>query len=156
MKKYIVLMICLTAGFSAHAKTTVDDVLSAYFAVKNALANDEKATAQATELYKNLKSFSIKQLNSKQQQVWNAHSASVIKAIQPMLNASSIKEQRELFKEVSVLITKCLKEMKITNGKIFVQYCPMAKAGWLNEVEAIQNPYYGSMMFDCGENKEKI
>ncbi|RZJ80949.1 MAG: DUF3347 domain-containing protein [Flavobacterium sp.] len=32
----------------------------------------------------------------------------------------------------------------------------MAKKSWLNEVEAVQNPFYGSMMYDCGEVTETI
>ena len=29
-------------------------------------------------------------------------------------------------------------------------YCPMAKASWLQTGKVIENPYYGSEMFDCG------
>jgi len=32
----------------------------------------------------------------------------------------------------------------------------MAKASWLNEKENVENPYYGSMMFDCGDVTETI
>ena len=31
-----------------------------------------------------------------------------------------------------------------------VAYCPMARKSWLQHGEAIQNPYYGKAMADCG------
>jgi len=32
----------------------------------------------------------------------------------------------------------------------------MGKYNWLNEVKAVQNPFYGSQMYDCGEVKETL
>jgi len=31
-----------------------------------------------------------------------------------------------------------------------VYYCPMKKLAWLQDVKAMGNPYYGSMMLTCG------
>lgn len=53
-------------------------------------------------------------------------------------------------------MVKLAKAFNMNNEVIYVQYCSMAKKSWLNEVEAVQNPFYGSMMYDCGEVTETI
>ena len=38
----------------------------------------------------------------------------------------------------------------VTGEKPNVAYCPMAKKNWLQDGEAIANPYYGTSMLRCG------
>ena len=36
-------------------------------------------------------------------------------------------------------------------GDLKVAYCPMVRKSWVQENGAILNPFYGSMMLNCGE-----
>lgn len=153
----ICLLFCIAPTMAANApKTDLDGVLKAYFDTKNALAGDRTAEKEGQILMTALKDFSTKKLTAAQKADWKTESQEVMKSIQPMLAESTLKAQRGLFKAVSNSMIKLLGSVKLTEGKIYVQYCPMAKASWLNEVEAVQNPYYGSGMYSCGSVKNRI
>jgi len=38
-------------------------------------------------------------------------------------------------------------------GELRVAYCPMARKSWVQQTGAILNPFYGSMMLNCGNFK---
>ena len=40
--------------------------------------------------------------------------------------------------------------------KIYIYYCPMADASWLQKEEGTRNPYYGAKMLKCGSVKEEL
>ncbi len=40
--------------------------------------------------------------------------------------------------------------------KIYVYYCPMVDASWLQKEEGTRNPYYGAKMLKCGSVREEI
>ena len=37
-----------------------------------------------------------------------------------------------------------------TGRRAAIVYCPMARKYWLQKGDAVQNPYYGKQMSDCG------
>ena len=53
-----------------------------------------------------------------------------------------------------------LKKDGLSNGEVYVQYCPMAfndkGASWISSSKEIRNPYFGDKMMNCGEVKETI
>ena len=70
-----------------------------------------------------------------------------------------IEEARKRFKNLSRSAIDCVKEIQgqITGAeKIYVYYCPMADASWLQKEEGTRNPYYGSSMLKCGSVKEVL
>lgn len=140
------------------AKKEFNTTLNMYFATKNALAKDD--AAQASESVKNLiktiESFPVKALSAEQQVAWKKEAEVVKKAALEMSAEKAIKVQRQSFWPLSSAMVKLAKALNMNSGDVYVQYCPMAKKSWLNEVEAIQNPFYGSMMYDCGEVTETI
>ncbi|MDP6924876.1 MAG: efflux RND transporter periplasmic adaptor subunit [Candidatus Scalindua sp.] len=70
-----------------------------------------------------------------------------------------IEEARKKFKSLSRLMIDYVKELQgqIKGAeKIYVYYCPMAGASWLQKEEGTRNPYYGSSMLKCGSVREEI
>ena len=114
------------------------------------------ASETAKALIKNIDEFPVKTLSATQQTLWQTESEMIKKAALAISTEKAIKAQRNSFWPLSSAMLKLAKEFKLNNAAIYVQYCPMAKKSWLNEVEAVQNPFYGSMMYDCGEVTETI
>jgi hypothetical protein len=65
-----------------------------------------------------------------------------------------VEKQRECFVELSSKMAILAKSLKPGNQPIYLQYCPMAKASWLNAKKQIRNPYYGSSMLTYDEVAE--
>ncbi|HEY0057037.1 MAG TPA: DUF3347 domain-containing protein [Pedobacter sp.] len=74
--------------------------------------------------------------------------------------SSDIKVQRASFDELTAEVETAIKTAGMASGKVYKQYCPMAKDGegayWLASESEINNPYYGEEMLKCGEVKEEI
>ena len=75
------------------------------------------------------------------------------------MKGQGLEETRERFKGLS---QSMISYMKASQGrikgfeKIYVYYCPMAGASWLQKAEGTRNPYYGSSMLKCGSVKEEL
>lgn len=140
------------------AKPAFNKLVNSYMVTKNALADDknDKANVDAKAFLALVKSFPASELKGEQKALWDAQSAELVKGATPITSTSVLKDQRESFKTVSYAMIKLVKGLKMNSSTIYVQYCPMVRSSWLNEVKAVQNPYYGSQMYDCGEVKETI
>ena len=163
MKKALIIILFITTGISANAQNAVakkefNNTLKFYFEAKNALAKDNATLASESVkgLIKNIENFPVKTLSAKQQTLWKSESETIKKAALAISTEKSIKAQRNSFWSLSSAMLKLAKDFKLNNNSVYVQYCPMAKKSWLNEVEAVQNPFYGSMMYDCGEVTETL
>ena len=165
MKKVIVIIAVLTIGLitfasaqSVVAKREFNNTLKAYFEAKNALAKDNAGLASESikTLITNIDGFPVKTLSESQQALWKTEAEVIKKAAVAISTEKAIKAQRNSFWPLSSAMVKLAKSFNLNNEAIYVQYCPMAKKSWLNEVEAVQNPFYGSMMYDCGEVTETI
>ena len=164
MKKITLIIALLVAvGFTTKAQSVVakrefNNTLKAYFGAKNALAKDNATLASESikALTSNLDNFPVKTLSESQQALWKVESEKIKKAALEIAEEKAIKSQRQSFWPLSSAMVKLAKAFNMNNEVIYVQYCPMAKKSWLNEVEDIQNPFYGSKMYDCGEVTETI
>lgn len=120
-----------------HAAILPDELLDSYFAVQKALSLDNLADAAG-------------------------HAAVLDKHYSAALSSSKdLKSAREVF----VVISNRLYEDIAGAGEkirrpVYRFFCPMAfesrGAYWLQDNDKIQNPYFGSVMFGCGELKETI
>ena len=165
MKKILVVVALLsftistvTKAQSVVAKREFNNTLKAYFDAKNALAKDNASLASTSvlALVKDIEEFPVKTLSDSQQELWKTQSEEIKKTALAISTEKVLKEQRKSFFPLSNAIVKLTKAFNMNNFTVYVQYCPMAKKSWLNEVEAIQNPFYGSMMYDCGDVTETI
>ena len=74
--------------------------------------------------------------------------ATIRVAINPFAQAADLRTAREAFGALSDALIAYVGE-SLSDG-LAVAYCPMAKKSWLQRGDAIQNPYYGKAMADCG------
>lgn len=154
-----ILTFTITHAFAQSGTSKAfNELTTAYFNAKNALAKDNQVQAgkDARILLDKVKAFPVSSLTPAQKILWEKNAAEIRKNAAPIVAGKDIKDQRESFKGVSYAMIRLVKGMKMNTQNVFLQHCPMAKASWLNEVEAVQNPYYGSMMYDCGDVKETI
>lgn len=114
-----------------------------YLILKAALVNSnvEETRRIASELSKKLKGREEKAYNT-------IHTVSGLIA-----KSKDLKKQREFFVGLSQGTAGVLKT-KISSGKIYEQFCPMAFDGrggyWLSNSDEVRNPYFGDEMLACG------
>lgn len=165
MKKLILLITLISGVFvqQSNAQQAVEAKfnkgLEKYYILKNALATDKAEEAQKAAIALGV---AVKDVPHKgfatdgQHQLWMKESAVIQQQLAILAKSSDLKVQRKSFEGVSQSFVTLTSELKINAKPVYVQYCPMAKASWLNEVKDVQNPYYGSMMYDCGTVKEVL
>ncbi|MCX2573777.1 DUF3347 domain-containing protein [Pedobacter sandarakinus] len=163
MKRTLLMMVLtiITTNITFAQNNTnkaFNQLLGTYYDVKNALAADDAVAAKAKVKTLSAKVDAVphKSLPENQHALW-MEQAKIMKAKATELAAGKdLKAQRKSFEGISYAMIKTVKNIKFNNATVYIQHCPMAKASWLNEKEAIENPYYGSMMFDCGDVSETI
>ncbi len=70
------------------------------------------------------------------------------------LGRADLPTQRELFKRTSDLVIDLVTRVPPSGKageKLYVLKCPMAPGRWLQRDPGIKNPFYGSIMKECGE-----
>jgi len=156
----IALMAITTTLTFAQSKTdmALNETLTAYYNLKNALATDQKELAieKAKLLLTKVDAVPHKDFPAAQHQLWMQQSAVIKAKTNELIHSDDIKAQRKSFEGISYPMIKLLKNIKFNSSTVYIQHCPMAKASWLNEKAVIENPYYGKMMFDCGDIAETI
>ena len=132
-------------------KTQTSPLLTTYYALKDALvsSNPNAAAANAGEFLKAIDSIDKKIVTPETRStlIGDATSISLSK---------DIKVQRQKFAALSAHVFALAKMVKLSAEPIYQQYCPMKKASWLSNNQAIKNPYYGNAMLTCGNIKETL
>lgn len=75
------------------------------------------------------------------------------------LERQPIPEQRKRFKALSIAMLAMADATPPSSRvveQLFVAYCPMEQASWLQSTSAIANPYYGTHMKACREVQRRI
>lgn len=135
-----------------------EDVINAYFHIKNALASDnaKDAASAGKELQTALTEFGKQPMNATQKKAFADIAKEVANnAAHISKNADNIKQQREYFLDLSNNMYDLVKAFG-SPQTLYKAYCSMAKGMWLSETKTIKNPYYGNEMSACGELKETI
>lgn len=126
------------------------NVLDGYLNLKNALVETNGQEAQ--EIALNLSS--ILSTNS------NTELEIIKEEIKKISETTDTEVQRDAFDLLSAEVLEMVKTSKLTSGKLYKQYCPMAKnnqgAFWLSTSMEIRNPYFGDKMLTCGSVEEEI
>jgi hypothetical protein len=140
----------------------VNDLITGYLNLKNALADDKGAEAATTakEIGTALSKVDESTLTSDQKKVYDDVKDDIKEHAEHIgANASNIKHQREHFDVLSQDIIDLVKATG-SNITLYEQFCPMYNnkkgAYWLSQSKDIKNPYYGKEMPDCGEVKVEI
>lgn len=170
MKKLIMLMFLAFASWGVYAQHDHSGHDSAMKMEQKGHPKfkDEK-TGQAYDQYIQLKEALVasrqedvtkaaKQLKQALDEVGQGEKAAA--EASKMASAASLDAQRKAFASLTDEMTTLLKNSDVTEGAIYVAYCPMANGHeggyWLSNEKEIRNPYFGDKMMKCGSVKETI
>lgn len=140
----------------------VNDVVTFYLQLKNALANDNSkdAATAGSEVQKAFEKINTASFSADQKTVFADVKDDAIEHAEHIAsNANNIEHQREHFETLSKDVYDMVKVFG-TGQTLYQTHCPMYNnnkgANWLSETKEIKNPYFGSKMYTCGEVKEEI
>ncbi|MFY0696693.1 MAG: efflux RND transporter periplasmic adaptor subunit [Balneola sp.] len=139
----------------------ISKVVDNYIDLKNSLVGDKEAqvTSQAQSIQSALNNVDMSLLSQEGHMIWMSQLDSIKTALNQLLEAQDISQQREGFESLSNIMLQVAKTYPV-KGIYFQQFCPMANDGkgayWLSEKETIQNPYFSQGMDSCGETIERI
>jgi Protein of unknown function (DUF3347). len=141
---------------------TINDVITHYLHLKNALTNDNgsEGAAAAKEINEALTKVGESSLTPEQKRIYDDLKDDIKEHSEHIgANGSDIKHQREHFDLLSKDIIDLVKATG-SSQTLYRDFCPMYNdkkgASWLSETKEIKNPYYGKEMPKCGEVKEEI
>ncbi|MFV8345033.1 DUF3347 domain-containing protein [Flavobacterium sp. ZB4P13] len=153
----------VTTKTIAESSFTINEIVSSYLKLKNALVKDDsKGAANAGKaLYAtfnkvNSNTILDKKLKNKYNDIV-AEAKEHVKHIGD--NAGKMDHQREYFALLSKDMNDLIKTFG-TDQKLYQAYCPMYNEGkngyWISETKEIRNPYFGSEMLNCGRIVENV
>jgi Cu(I)/Ag(I) efflux system membrane fusion protein len=144
-------------------KSQLDGVYSAYFMMHQALSQDDLNGAQdsAKELLSSLNNVDMKLLEGSAHLAWMKEHKSITGSAQRIAESKGIENARSAFISLSESLYKTVKQFGTSGEQPVLRfYCSMAAEGkgthWLQNKTGVENPYYGSAMFSCGEQVETI
>ena len=139
------------------------EVLDAYFKIQFTLSRDnvDAAVVAAGMLLEALKAVDMGLLEGDAHGVWMTEEADLKASAEKVQSAATIEEARHGFALLSESMTAVARRFNVRGSSAVLRYhCPMAFDGrggyWLQSKEGVENPYYGEMMFRCGEQVEVI
>jgi hypothetical protein len=143
-------------------QVSINEVLTAYLQLKNALVNDngQEASAAGKEISSALQKIDEASLTAEQKKEYDDEKEDLKEHAEHIAeNADKIEHQREHFDLLSSSLYDLVKVFK-ADKIVYKDHCPMFNNGkgaiWLSEIKEIQNPYYGKKMISCGSVKEEI
>ena len=144
-------------------RTQLDGVFSAYFMMHQALSQDDLKGAQdsAKELLASLNDVDMKLLEGPSHLSWMKEHESITSSAQRIAESKGIATARSAFIPLSESLYKVSKQFGTSGTQPVLRFhCSMAAEGkgghWLQNKTGVENPYYGSAMFTCGEQVETI
>jgi hypothetical protein len=150
------------AQVSKTSTPTIQDVITGYLHIKNALAADnaKDAAAGGKMLAGSIAKVDVASLDSSQQATLTDVREDMQEHAEHIsMNEGKIAHQREHFDMLSKDLYDLVKAVA-PGQTLYQDHCPMYNKGkganWLSEVKDIKNPYLGLKMPECGEVKETI
>ncbi len=136
-------------------------VFDNYFALKDALVQTDGAAAAAksANLLTAIKAVKMEKLATEVHTVWMKVLKDLQEDAEHIADTKDASHQRDHFMSLSKNMYALMKVSKYEQP-VYYQFCPMANDGkganWLSKENAVKNPYYGSMMLNCGKTVETI
>lgn len=152
-----------TAAHSAsQANASIDEVVSDYLQIKNALTQDDakEAAAGGKAFVEAMDKMSSSSMTADQKKAY-ADIAGDAKEMAEHIGKSGdkIAHQREHFEMLSKDMYDLVTVFK-AGRPLYKEFCPTYNDGrgavWISETREIKNPYLGKKKPDCGEVKEEI
>lgn len=140
----------------------IEEAVSAYIQLKNALANDDgnDAANAGKTLFEEMAKLDKASFSADQKKVYDDVKEDIKEHAEHIsANGGKIAHQREHFAILSNDMYDLVKAAK-PSQTLYQVHCPMYNdpkgADWLSEVKEIKNPYLGKKMPGCGTVKEEI
>jgi Cu(I)/Ag(I) efflux system membrane fusion protein len=144
-------------------RSELEAVLSVYFELQQALSQDslEQAQTLAGSLDQALSLVTADPGSREALQAWEVDRGSLVGATKGLRRSDSLEAARSRFRQISDRLTNATRKYQLGGDQPILRFhCSMAFDGegayWLQNREGTENPYYGSMMFRCGEQVEVI
>ncbi len=141
----------------------LDAVVSEYMKLQKALSQDQLAEANQVGdlLNKAIQNVGMGALGTDAHEVWMRAHSEIQRATERLGTSQSLKTARTEFEIISNSLIGVLQQFGSSSEKpLLIYHCPMAFQGkgadWIQENKGVENPYYGSRMFTCGNLKETI
>jgi Cu(I)/Ag(I) efflux system membrane fusion protein len=136
----------------------VAKVLDAYLAVHEELAADrfDEARQGMKSLEKTVRAVDPAALKGRARKVWLEHLSDFDTHLKAAGDSRDMASLRAVFLPVSKTLTTVVETFGIEPRQpVYELRCPMAFDGkggnWLQKDDQVRNPYYGAMMFRCGD-----
>ena len=140
----------------------LNQMFNTYIQFKNKLvATDGKgAYTEAQILIKKIETVDMKLFSGETHEYWMSKSNKTLSSLKEFKQGANIDDIRKSFVPISENLIKIFKAFGTGNTKAYVQFCPMANqnigAFWLSVEKQVKNPYFGSLMLNCGETRDTI
>ena len=149
-------------SINSQGNSEINNLVSAYLQLKNALANDNSkdAASAADVISQTLKTADVNRLSTEEKKMYQEVADDMKEHAEHIAaNPDKIAHQREHFETMSKDLYDLVKVAK-QDRTLFKDFCPMynnEKGGmWISETKDIKNPYMGKKMTECGEMQEEI
>jgi membrane fusion protein, copper/silver efflux system len=149
-------------GMSPSAAQKLERLVVAYLEVTQALSRDDATAAReaARAMEKELNAAGLPDLGGAAAAEWSRARAELTKQAAAIGGTSDIAVQRRELLPLSVRMESTVRSFSSDQiGPLYRAVCPMVngrEGSWLTRTAAVQNPYWGSEMFDCGEIQGKV
>ncbi len=148
---------------AAEFQVQLRNVYDGYLMIQDALANDSKQkAADAVETAsRGVNAVDMRLLEGEAHMTWMKHRENLSKAIADMAKADNIEGIRAGFALMSEELPAVIRTFGLgSDTPVYILKCPMAFDGrgarWLQNTRETRNPYFGSVMLQCGEVIETL
>jgi membrane fusion protein, copper/silver efflux system len=141
----------------------IGQVVEAQFALVKALSDDEPEHARAAgaKTREALARVDMSLVKGAAHDLWMGSQHKMNEALQRLAARERLEEQRREFERFSDELTRAVRWFGTGDvGPVFRAMCPMVEnkreGYWLQPQREVTNPYWGEMMYSCGEITETI
>jgi membrane fusion protein, copper/silver efflux system len=142
-------------------KKSLSKIYDTYDIISKELSKDSiKALKHNAEiLTSTLKEIKVDKEESKTVEFWQSKSKEIELSLNVLKSSTSLKSARKNFETLSIAMIETVQILG-TLDDINLAFCSMAfndkGAYWLQKSSEVENPYFGSQMFHCGDIKKKF
>lgn len=143
-----------------------NELLTAYFAVKDALVESDtvKANSAAAHLAKSAEALKTDEISGDStgviKETAKSFAGTITGSALGLAGEKNIENKRQEFEMISDALWSLTRTVKYEGQKVYYQFCPMAfdnkGAYWLSSEAAIRNPYFGDKMLTCGSTQDSL
>lgn len=141
----------------------LDALVSVYLEDQRDLSRDKfpQSQKQSSAFQERLERIPADWMEEEDREEWRRLSAQLDQGAEQFSSAEGLDAARSGFRQISESLVAMLRRWGSEERRpLLVYYCPMAFEGkggrWLQSAEGIENPYYGSRMFTCGQLEERL